>query len=53
MATPTKESAVKRIVRTPQFRMRVERDKTKYSRKGRNKKAQSDWAFLCLQVKPT
>ena len=32
MAKPTQQSAVKRIVRTPLFRQRVERDKTKYHR---------------------
>jgi len=33
MGQPTRESAVKRIVRTPLYRMRVERDKTKFVRK--------------------
>ena len=35
--TPTKHSAVRRSLRTPMFRMRVVRDKTKYTRKGRNR----------------
>ena len=30
--TPTKESDVKREVRTPKYRMRVEKDRTKYDR---------------------
>lgn len=32
-----KESAIKQVVRTPMFKMRVERDKTKYTRKGKGK----------------
>jgi stalled ribosome alternative rescue factor ArfA len=39
MAKATKDSAVKRIVRTPMFKMRVERDRTKYSRKDKHKSA--------------
>lgn len=31
------KSAVKKIVRTPMFRMRVEEDKTKYNRKKKHK----------------
>lgn len=37
MAQPTKESDVKREVRTPKYRMRVERDRTKYTRKSKHK----------------
>jgi hypothetical protein len=37
MAKPTMESAIKREVRTPKYRMRVERDKTKYYRKDKHK----------------
>jgi len=32
MRQPTKESALKRALRTPQFRMRVVRDRTQYQR---------------------
>lgn len=49
MATPTQESAIKRMVRTPQYRMRVERDKTKFSRKDKHKKSPdrtNDWVFF-------
>ena len=52
MATPTQESAIKRMVRTPQYRMRVERDKTKFSRKDKHKKSPdrtNDWVFLMAQ----
>lgn len=48
MATPTQESAIKRLVRTPQYRMRVVRDKTKFARKDKHKKSpdhRNDWAF--------
>lgn len=37
MAKATQESAIKRIVRTPMFRQRVERDRTKYTRKTKHK----------------
>jgi stalled ribosome alternative rescue factor ArfA len=37
MAAATQRSAVKRIVRTPMFRQRVERDRTKYTRKTKHK----------------
>jgi stalled ribosome alternative rescue factor ArfA len=49
MAQPTRESAIKRIVRTPLYRMRVERDKTKFVRKEKHKQSpdrKHDWAFL-------
>lgn len=48
MARPTQESALKRMVRTPQYRMRVERDKTKYTRQSKHKKRPADsWVFYC------
>ena len=31
------QSAIKKIVRTPMYRMRVEEDKTKYTRKEKHK----------------
>jgi len=40
-------SAVKKVVRTPIFRMRVEEDKTKYSRK-RDKKGYLKEGFIKL-----
>jgi hypothetical protein len=49
MAKPTQESAIKRMVRTPQYKMRVERDKTKFYRKEKHKQSpdrKHDWAFL-------
>lgn len=37
MAKKTQQSAIKRVVRTPLFRQRVERDRTKYTRKSKHK----------------
>lgn len=39
MAKATQQSAIKRLVRTPLFRQRVERDRTKYTRKSKHKSA--------------
>lgn len=36
----------KKMVMKPMFRMRVEKDKTKYNRKGKNKGRNSDLYFL-------
>lgn len=39
MRKPTQESALKRLLRTPQFRMKVCRDKTKYQRHAKHRNA--------------
>jgi hypothetical protein len=49
MAQPTNESAIKRIVRTPQYKMQVVRDKTKFYRKDKHKKKPvNDWLYYWL-----
>jgi hypothetical protein len=50
MRKPTQESALKRALRTPQYRMRVCRDRTKYQRHEKHKQAypKSDFVFFVL-----
>lgn len=45
-----KDSALKQIVRTPMFKMRVERDRTKYNRKGKQDKIDYNLKNILVSV---